>query len=227
GSLHVEVRRAGGAGGQTTKDFILRPMLSPARASLLDTLVDRLAGLPSIGRKSAQRLAHHVLAAPLEEVEALGRALVEARRGVRPCAVCGNHAEEERCAVCSNPRRDPALVCVVERPADVAAFEKLGAYRGLYHVLGGTLSPLDGVGPGDLNLASLFTRCTEGVEEVILALGTHADGEATSTYIVQRLRDKPLRVTRLARGLPAGSDLEFVDELTMKRALDGRINLGP
>lgn len=201
-------------------------MLSPARSSLLDTLVDRLAALPSIGRKSAQRLAYHVLASPLEDVEALSRALIEARRGVRPCAVCGNHAEEERCSVCLNPRRDTTLVCVVERPADVSAFEKLGTYRGLYHVLGGTLSPLDGIGPADLNLASLFARCETGVEEVILALGTHADGEATSTYIVQRLRDKPLRVTRLARGLPAGSDLEFVDELTMKRALDGRISLG-
>lgn len=201
-------------------------MLSPARSSLLETLVDRLAGLPSIGRKSAQRLAYHVLSSSLEDVEALGRALVEARRGVRPCTVCGNHAEDERCAVCANPRRDPSLVCVVERPADVSAFEKLRTYRGLYHVLGGTLSPLDGVGPGDLNLASLFARCEGGVEEVILALGTHADGEATSAYIVQRLREKPLRVTRLARGLPAGSDLEFVDEITMKRALDGRIPLG-
>lgn len=200
-------------------------MLSQARTSLLETLVDRLAGLPSIGRKSAQRLAHHVLASPLEEVEALSRALVEARKGVRPCAVCGNHAEEERCAVCLNPRRDGAMVCVVERPSDVAAFEKIGSYRGLYHVLGGTLSPLDGVGPADLNLASLFARCEGGVEEVILALGTHADGEATATYIVQRLRGKQARVTRLARGLPAGSDLEFVDELTMKRALDGRVSL--
>ena len=158
-------------------------------------------------------------------VTASRSALVEARRGVRPCAVCGNHAEDERCTVCANPRRDGSLVCVVERPADVSAFEKLGAYRGLYHVLGGTLSPLDGVGPGELNLASLFARCENGVEEVILALGTHADGEATSSYIVQRLRGKSPRVTRLARGLPAGSDLEFVDEITMKRALDGRIVL--
>lgn len=201
-------------------------MLSPARSSLLETLVDRLAGLPSIGRKSAQRLAHYVLAAPVEEVEALSRALIEARRGIRPCAVCGNHAEAERCSVCGNPRRDATLVCVVERPSDVAAFEKLGTYRGLYHVLGGTLSPLDGIGPAELNLSSLFARCADGVEEVILALGTHADGEATATYIVQRLRDTPVRVTRLARGLPAGSDLEFVDELTMKRALEGRVELG-
>lgn len=195
-------------------------------SSLLDTLVDRLAGLPSIGRKSALRLAYHILAAPPSEVEALAGALVEARRSIRPCSVCGNHAEGERCAVCASPRREASLVCVVERPSDVAALEKLGSYRGLYHVLGGTLSPLDGIGPAELNLASLFVRCEEGVEEVILALGTHAEGEATSSYIVQRLRDRPVRVTRLARGLPAGSDLEFVDELTMKRALDGRIGMG-
>jgi recombination protein RecR len=199
-------------------------MFAPSRPSSLETLVDRLAGLPSIGRKSAQRLAYHLLAAPLEEVEALSEALLGARRSVRPCSLCGNHAEEERCALCRNPRRDAAQVCVVERPSDVAAFERLGTYRGLYHVLGGTLSPLDGVGPAELNLASLFGR--EGVEEIILALGTHAEGEATSTYIVQRLQGRPLRITRLARGLPAGSDLEFVDELTMKRALDGRVDLG-
>jgi recombination protein RecR len=132
--------------------------------------------------------------------------------------------------VCLNSRREGALVCVVERPADVSAFEKLGSYRGLYHVLGGTLSPIDGVGPADLNLDALFARCADGgVEEVILALGTHADGEATSAYIVHRLQGmegKRPRVSRLARGLPAGSDLEFVDELTMKRALDGRVALG-
>jgi recombination protein RecR len=198
-------------------------MPSPSSSSLLETLVDRLAGLPSIGRKSAQRLAYHVLAAPLEEVEGLSQALINARRSVRPCDLCGNHAEAERCAICLNPRRDATLVCVVERPADVAAFERLGTYRGLYHVLGGTLSPLDGVGPAELNLASLFNRT--GLEEVILALGTHAEGEATSTYIVHRFQGSPLRITRLARGLPAGSDLEFVDELTMKRALDGRVGL--
>lgn len=200
-------------------------MQFPRSPSLLDNLVDRLAGLPSIGRKSALRLAYHLLATPAGEVEELARALVDARRGVRPCSVCGNHAEADRCFVCANPRRDAALVCVVERPADVAAFEKLGTYRGSYHVLGGTLSPLDGIGPAELNLAPLFTRCAGDVEEVILALGTHAEGEATASYIVQRLRDRPVRITRLARGLPAGSDLEFVDELTMKRALEARIDL--
>src|SRR5690606_10358614 len=134
-ALCAENARTGESDGLNYQRFYLGPMLSPARSSLLDTLVDRLAALPSIGRKSAQRLAYHVLASPLEDVEALSRALIEARRGVRPCAVCGNHAEEERCSVCLNPRREAALVCVVERPADVSAFEKLGAYRGLYHVL--------------------------------------------------------------------------------------------
>jgi recombination protein RecR len=117
------------------------------------------------------------------------------------------------------------VICVVEKPTDVAAFERLGSFRGVYHVLGGVLSPLDGVGPAELNLARLFQRCGEGVGEVILALGTHAVGEATSTYIVQRLQGRPLKVTRLARGLPAGSDLEWVDEITMQRALEGRVDL--
>ena len=200
-------------------------MLIPARSSLLETLVDRLAELPSIGRKSAQRLAYHILATPVEEVEALSRVLLEARRGVRPCSECGNHAETELCAICSSPRRDKTVVCVVERPADITAFERLGSYRGVYHVLGGVLSPLDGIGPAELNLASLFERCGWGVVEIILALGTHAEGEATSSYIVQRLQGRSLRVTRLARGLPAGSDLEFVDEITMQRALEGRVDL--
>ena len=200
-------------------------MFIPARSSLLETLVDRLADLPSIGRKSAQRLAYHILATPVEEVEALSRVLLEARRGVRPCAECGNHAETDLCAICSNPRRDKSLICVVERPADITAFERLGSYRGVYHVLGGVLSPLDGVGPAELNLKNLFERCDKGVAEIILALGTHAEGEATSSYIVQRLQGRSLRITRLARGLPAGSDLEFVDEITMQRALEGRVDL--
>jgi recombination protein RecR len=200
-------------------------MFVPPPSSLLETLVDRLADLPSIGRKSAQRLAYHILSTPVEEVEALSRVLVEARRGVRPCTECGNHAETDLCVVCASSRRDKTLVCVVERPGDITAFERMGNYRGVYHVLGGVLSPLDGVGPGELNLATLFERCGRGIAEIILALGTHAEGEATSSYIVQRLKGHSLRVTRLARGLPAGSDLEFVDEITMQRALDGRVDL--
>jgi recombination protein RecR len=200
-------------------------MQTPPRSALLESLVERLADLPSIGRKSAQRLAYHLLAAPLEEVESLSRALVDARRGIHPCGECGNHAEGDLCAVCSNPRREKKVLCVVERPSDVAAFERLGSFRGVYHVLGGVLSPLDGVGPAELNMAKLFERCGGEVAEVILALGTHAEGEATSTYIVQRLQGGSLRMTRLARGLPAGSDLEWVDEITMQRALEGRVDM--
>ena len=210
--------------GANYQKIYLESMPVPSSFSLLETLVDRLADLPSIGRKSAQRLAYHLLASPVEEVEALGRALVDARKGIHPCAECGNHAEDKLCAVCANPRRDHSLICVVERPADISAFERLGAFRGLYHVLGGTLSPLDGIGPSEINLASLFTRCDSGVAEVVLALGTYAEGEATAAYILQRLQGRPLRISRLARGLPAGSDLEFVDEITMRRALEGRVD---
>ncbi len=200
-------------------------MSAPARSTRLENLIARLADLPSIGRKSAQRLAYHLLAAPVEEVEALSQALLDARRGVHPCAVCGNYAEGERCPICADLRRDAGVVCVLERPSDIAAFERLGTFRGVYHVLGGVLSPLDGVGPDQLRFAPLWERCGQGVREVILALGTHAEGEATAAYIVQRLRRLPVRITRLARGLPAGSDLEFVDEITMQRALEGRVDL--
>ncbi len=198
--------------------------MTASRSTRLEALIDRLADLPSIGRKSAQRLAFHLLAEPVEEVEALCRALVEARRGIHPCAECGNYAEADLCPVCSAPRRDKSLLCVVERPSDIAAFERLGSYRGVYHVLGGVLSPLDGVGPDQLNLARLLER-SSGASEIILALGTHAEGEATATYIVQRMQAGSARVTRLARGLPAGSDLEFVDEITMRRAFEGRVDL--
>ncbi len=197
----------------------------PRNASLLENLIERLADLPSIGRKSANRLAYHLLAAPLQEVEALSQALLNARRGVHPCQSCGNHAETELCQVCANPRRDQGLICVVEKPSDIAALERIGAFRGVYHMLGGVLSPLDGIGPAQLNLAKLFERCAGNVTEIILALGTHSEGEATSTYIVQKLKDKPIRVSRLARGIPAGSDLDWVDEITMQRALEGRVDL--
>jgi len=197
------------------------------RYTLLENLVERLADLPSIGRKSAQRLAFYLLSAPEAEVEALSNALLQARRGIHPCTICGNHAEGERCGICSDSRRDQSLICVVERPADILAFERLAAFRGVYHVLGGVLSPLDGIGPSEINLQTLFTRCESGVVEIVLALGTHSEGEATSAYILQRLQSKPVKVTRLARGLPAGSDLEFVDEITIRRALEGRVDLAP
>ena len=198
---------------------------------LLDSLVDGLATLPSIGRKSAQRMAYHLLGLPVDQAEALGQLIIRARKGIHPCRQCGNHAEGELCAVCTRPGRNTRLICVVERPADVAALEKLGFYGGVYHVLGGVLSPLDGMGPAQLNLSRLGERCAEAVGEgareveIVLALSTGAEGEATGSYIQQMLRSLPVRLTRLARGVPVGSELEYVDELTMQRAMEGRVAL--
>ena len=215
--------RTGRIAGLNYQKFYLQPMPPPSSSSLLETLVDRLAGLPSIGRKSAQRLAYHVLAAPLEEVEGLSRALIDARRSVRPCALCGNHAEAERCAICLNPRRDATLVCVVERPADVAAFERLGTYRGLYHVLGGTLSALDGVGPEDLNIAKLVARSAEGgVKEVIVATNATVDGQTTAHYLTERLKPTGVAISRLAHGVPVGGELDYLDDGTLTAALKAR-----
>jgi len=192
--------------------------------SSLEELIEALRCLPGVGPKAAQRMAFHLLQRDKPGAHRLTNALARALQSIRRCARCNSFAEEELCALCASPRRDASLLCVVERPSDVAAFERLGSFRGVYHVLGGVLSPLDGVGPDQLNLARLLERCA-GAAEVILALGTHAEGEATATYIAQRLRGKPARVTRLARGLPAGSDLEYVDEITMQRAFEGRVNL--
>jgi recombination protein RecR len=198
---------------------------------LLESLVEGLATLPSIGRKSAQRMAYHLLGLPVEQAESLGQLIIRARKGIHPCLRCGNHAEAELCSVCSLPSRNPGLICVVERPADVAALERLGFYGGVYHVLGGVLSPLDGMGPGQLNLVSLRDRCAKHESEtgrdleIVLALSTGAEGEATGSYIQQMLKGMPVRLSRLARGVPVGSELEYVDELTMQRAMEGRVVL--
>jgi recombination protein RecR len=195
----------------------------PEREALLEQLIDRLASLPSIGRKSAQRLAYHLLSRPEEEVAEFAQTIHQARKRIHPCERCGNHTEHALCRICSHPRRQQNLICVVEKPAEVAAFEKTGSFQGVYHVLGGCLSPLDGIGPGDLRMEILFNRASTEGAEVILALNTNAEGEATATYISQRLAGGPAKVTRLARGIPVGSDLEFVDELTMLRALESRV----
>jgi recombination protein RecR len=190
----------------------------------IERLIAQLAGLPSIGRKTAQRLAYHLLGQDAESVKALSRALTEAKARIHPCASCGNWTEGTNCRVCENPRRNQALVCVVEKPSDILAFERSGSYQGVYHVLGGALSPLDGIGPADLNMARLWERAVDGVE-LILALSTGAEGEATATFIAQRLAGRPVRISRLARGIPVGSELEYVDELTVQRALEGRVGL--
>jgi recombination protein RecR len=194
-----------------------------APASPLDRVVHELCRLPGIGRKTAQRLAFHLLKAPREDVAALSRALLEMRDRVRACSRCFNLSEDELCAVCRDPRRDPGLLCVVEEPADVLAFERTGAWPGVYHVLGGALSPLRDVGPDDLHVAPLLERIRRTPpREVVLATNPNVEGEATAVYLARLLRPMDVPVTRLAQGLPAGGDLEYVDDLTLQRAFEGR-----
>ena len=197
-----------------------------ARESVIENLINHLAGLPSIGRKTAQRLAYHLLSQDSHPVQELARALTEAKARIHACAECGNYTEREVCRICSSDRRQRDLICVVEKPADILAFERSGTFPGVYHVLGGSISPLDGVGPDDLNLARLWERASGGRVELILALNTNAEGEATATYIARKLHGTPAKVSRLARGIPVGSELEYVDELTVQRALEGRVEVG-
>ena len=193
-------------------------MLSPA----VENLVTQLAKLPGIGRRTAQRLAFHLLSARPEDALELARAIEEVKARVRFCRECGNLTEEELCTVCEDPRRDRSVICVVEQPVDVVSLERTGEFRGLYHVLGGALSPLDGVEPSDLRLDALFARVERnGVAEVVLATNPTMTGEATAAYVADRLRGK-VQVTRLASGLPVGGDLEYADEVTLGRALAGR-----
>jgi len=192
-------------------------VLSPA----VDNLVAQLTRLPGIGTRTAQRLAFHILATSPDEANAIGQAIAVVKERVRPCRECGNLTEEELCGVCSDPRRDRTVICVVEQPVDVLSLERTHEYRGLYHVLGGALSPLDGVEPGDLRISLLVDRVQNGVEEVVLATNPTMTGEATAAYLADRLRDR-VAVTRLASGLPVGGDLEYADEVTLGRALAGR-----
>jgi recombination protein RecR len=193
-------------------------VISPA----VDNLVAQLTRLPGIGTRTAQRLAFHVLSVPGDEALALAQAIQEVKERVRFCAECGNLTEEPVCAICLDPRRDRTIVCVVEQPVDVVSLERTHEYRGLYHVLGGALSPLDGVEPSDLRMASLLERVIGGeVEEVVLATNPTMTGEATAAYLADRLRGR-VTVTRLASGLPVGGDLEYADEVTLGRALSGR-----
>jgi recombination protein RecR len=193
-------------------------VLSPA----VENLVAQLTRLPGIGTRTAQRLAFHLLSTPQDEALALARAVEEVKQRVRFCRECGNLTEEEVCAICTDPRRDRTVVCVVEQPVDLVSLERTHEYRGLYHVLGGALSPLDGVEPSDLRIEGLLRRVgAGGIEEVVLATNPNMTGEATAAYLADRLRDR-VRVTRLASGLPVGGDLEYADEVTLGRALAGR-----
>ena len=189
----------------------------------LERLIAELGRLPGIGRKTAQRLAYHLLRAPREEAAALAAALVELRDRLRSCTVCFNVAEGELCPICSDPRRERSIVCVVEEPANLSALERSGVFRGLYHVLGGALSPLKDIGPDDLRIRELIERTRgEGFREVVLATNPNVEGEATAVYLSRLLKPLGVAVTRLAQGLPAGADLEFTDDLTLARAFEGR-----
>ena len=189
---------------------------------VVDNLIAQLSRLPGIGNRTAQRLAFHILRVSDEEAGALADAIREVKERIGFCRECGNLTEEELCVVCSDARRERTVICVVEQPADVLSMERTHEYRGLYHVLGGALSPLDGVEPADLRIDELLGRVERnGVEEVVLATNPNMTGEATAAYIADRLRGRT-RVTRLASGLPVGGDLEYADEVTLGRALAGR-----
>ena len=189
----------------------------------IDNIAAELAKLPSIGRKSAQRLAYHIVSMPVTQVEGLAAALVEGRRAIRLCEACGNYAVEELCAVCRNPERDPASICVVKDPRDVAAMERVHDYRGLYHVLHGVLSPMDGVGPQDIRIKELLLRLKDDrVKEIIVATNPDIEGEATAAYLARLIKPMGLQVTRIAHGVPVGSDLEYADEVTLQKAMEGR-----
>jgi recombination protein RecR len=193
-------------------------MLSPA----VENLVAQLTRLPGVGTRTAHRLAFHLLRVPKDEAQALAAAIGEVKERVRFCAECGNLTEEERCEICRDERRDRSLVCVVEQPADLVSLERTHEYRGLYHVLGGSLSPIDGVEPEHLRIDELMGRVERnGIQEVVLATNPNMTGEATAAYLADRLRGR-VRVTRLASGLPVGGDLEYADEVTLGRALSGR-----
>lgn len=195
--------------------------------SVIDDLTGELARLPGIGRKTALRLTFHLLKSPPEDAQRLARAIVAVRERVRACRRCGNLSERETCAICESTRRDATTVCVVEEASDIAAIERTGEYRGVYHVLGGHLSPLDGVGPAELNIPPLLERVREpgAVREVVLATNPSVEGEATALYLHRLLLPLGVRVTRIARGLPVGGDLEYADGVTIVEALNARREL--
>ena len=195
-------------------------------AKPLMRLIDELSSLPGIGGKSAQRLAFHILSMEDEDVEALAESIKNAKKSMRYCSVCGNLTDTDPCSICGDETRDKKSLCVVETPRDVAAMERIREYRGRYHVLHGCISPVDGIGPGDINIHSLLKRLqTEEVEEVIMATNPTIEGEATAMYIARLLKPAGLKVSRIAHGLPVGADLEYADEVTLSKSLENRKEL--
>lgn len=194
---------------------------------VLQDLIDELGRLPGVGPKGAQRIAFHLLSAEAADVRRLADTMLEVKAKARFCATCGNVSEEEQCRICRDPRRDQSMICVVEESKDVQAIERTKEFRGRYHVLGGAISPLEGIGPDQLRIRELLRRLEDGsVIEIILAMDPNIEGDATAAYLTRMLRSMDLRVTRLASGLPVGGDLEYADEVTLGRALAGRRNAG-
>jgi len=191
----------------------------------ISKLIDELAKMPGIGPKTAQRLAFYILKIPGEEALALSEAIKAVKEKVRRCSICFHITEEDPCAICRDEDRDPTVICVVEEANDVLALEKTGDFKGRYHVLGGALSPLDGIGPDDLHIRELLERIKEGIEEVILATNPNVEGEATALYLMKLIKPSKIRISRVARGLPMGGDLEYADQATLVRALQDRIEL--
>lgn len=193
--------------------------------SVIERLTGEFSRLPGVGQKTALRLVHHLLKGSREDTHRLARSLDDLAEKIRPCRECGNFSEDDLCEVCANPRRDRSILCVVEEAYEVGAIERTGQYRGIFHVLGGRLSPLDGIGPEELSIASLLQRLADSggeIQEVIVATNASVEGEATSVYLEGQIRALGPRVTRLARGIPVGSDLEYVDGSTIAQALAGR-----
>ncbi len=191
----------------------------------MEKAISELSRLPGIGRKSAQRLVFHLLKTSKPEVQSLAEALIAIKEKIRSCSVCFNITEADPCPICKSEKRDRSIVCVVEEANDLLAIEKTGEYRGLYHVLGGALSPLEGIGPDDLHIRELLTRLNGSTDEVILATNPNTEGEATALYLERLIKPLAMRVTRIARGLPVGSDLEYADAMTLTRALEGRVTI--
>lgn len=195
-------------------------------AKPLGKLITELSRLPGIGGKTAQRLAFHILSMGEKEARTLAEAIIDAKENMRYCSVCGNLTDTEPCAICSDPSRDRSVICVVETPKDVAAMERIREYGGLYHVLHGAISPMEGIGPEDINLKQLIVRLQqEDVEELILATNPNIEGEATAMYIARLIKPSGIRVSRIAHGIPVGGDLEYADEITLLKAMEGRREL--
>ena len=195
-------------------------------AKPISKLINELSKLPGIGGKTAQRLAFHILSLSEKEAEELASAISEAKKNMKYCSVCGNLTDSDPCSICSDPGRDPKTICVVESPRDVAAMERIKDYRGLYHVLHGSISPIEGIGPDDINLKSLVIRLQgTDTEEIILATNPNIEGEATAMYIARLLKPSGIKVSRIAHGIPVGGDLEYADEITPLKAMEGRHQL--